>query len=105
MKTTRELDLIKSLESDNRELELLALYFEEAVTEVSFLGGPSMSGREKAKQLRARIAENKALIDEHCGGQASDSLTDSPLRILTSHWETEMVSFGARSTRMKSSGR
>ena len=60
----RELDLIKSLESDNRDFELLATYFEEAVTEVSFLGSPTMSGREKARQLRERIAENEALIEQ-----------------------------------------
>lgn len=55
---------IKSLESDNRELELIAVYFEEAVSEVSFLGGPIMSGREKARQLRQRIAENQTLIEQ-----------------------------------------
>jgi hypothetical protein len=60
----REPELIKSLESDNRDFELLAIYFEEAVTEVSFAGGPTMSGREKAKQLRGRIAENEALIEQ-----------------------------------------
>ena len=60
----RELDLIKSLESDNRDFELLAIYFEESVTEVSFLGGPTMTGKEKARQLRERIAENEALIEQ-----------------------------------------
>jgi hypothetical protein len=60
----RELELIRSLESDNRELELVAAYFEEVVKEVSFEGGPSMSGREKARQLRTRIAENQALIEK-----------------------------------------
>jgi hypothetical protein len=60
----RELQLIKSLESDNRELELLAIYFEEAVSEVTLMGCLPMPGREKAKQLRARITENQALIEQ-----------------------------------------
>jgi hypothetical protein len=60
----RELDLIKSLESDNRDFELLAIYFEEAVTEVSFTGGPTITGKEKARQLRERIAENEALMEQ-----------------------------------------
>ena len=60
----RELELIKSLESDNRELELLAIYFEEAVSEITLVGCLPMSGREKADQLRKRIAENQALIEQ-----------------------------------------
>jgi len=55
---------LKSLESDNRDFELLAIYFEEAVIEVSFLGGPTMTGKEKARQLRERIAENEALMEQ-----------------------------------------
>ena len=64
MKIMRELQLIKSLESDNRELELLAIYFEEAVSEVTLMGCLPTPGREKAKQLRARITENQALIEQ-----------------------------------------
>ena len=60
----RELELIKSLESDNRELGLLAIYFEEAVSEVTLMGCLPMSGREKAKQLRVRIAESRTLIEQ-----------------------------------------
>lgn len=60
----RELDLIKSLESDNRELELLAIYFEEAVSEVTSVGVLPMAGGENAKKLRGRIAENKPRIEQ-----------------------------------------
>ena len=63
MKTMRELHLIKSLKSDNRELELLAIYFEEAVSEITLVGCLPMSGRERADQLRKRITENQALIE------------------------------------------
>ena len=64
MKTMRGLHLIKGLKSDNRELELLAIYFVEAVSEITLVGCLPMSGRERADQLRkpmlSQLAENSA---------------------------------------------
>lgn len=55
----RELELIKSLESDNRDFELLAIYFEEAVSEVSFDGGPTITGEEKADNSENELPKTK----------------------------------------------
>jgi len=55
-------DVVRALESEIRELEFEAAFFDE-VSEISYgANGPRLSGREKAKQLRVRIGEFQILI-------------------------------------------
>jgi hypothetical protein len=56
--------LASGLEGDIQTWEFLADYFERQVAEIDVFDGKKMSGKDYARGLRARILENRELLNK-----------------------------------------
>lgn len=60
--TKYEQELVNALEADSQRDERIAQYFERSVSQIETISGP-MSGKAQAALIRARIRENRELIE------------------------------------------